>query len=63
MAELGLSVREVAKHLGVSSPGVTAIEAGTNHNDVSLAHLLRVAAVVARRADHPARRRDGGEAS
>lgn len=46
-AELGLSVREVAKHLRVSGPVVSAIEAGTNHDDVSLAHLLRLARVLA----------------
>ncbi len=46
-AELGLSVREVAKHLGVSGAVVTAIEAGTNHNEVSLAHLFRLAGVLA----------------
>ncbi len=45
-AERGLSAREVAKHLGVSGPVVSAIEAGTNHNDVSLAHWLRLAAAL-----------------
>lgn len=46
-AELGLSTRTVAKHVRVSPNVIVAIEAGTNHDDISVAHLYRLADVLA----------------
>lgn len=45
-AELGLSVRSVANQLGVSGIVVTGLETGSNHQDLPLGLVARLAAIL-----------------
>jgi transcriptional regulator with XRE-family HTH domain len=46
-AELGISSRVLAAQCGVTPPSIAALEAGTNHNDLSVAMLVKLAKALA----------------